>query len=104
MSECPKCGSTITLWQMRMHTWWTPVICVNCKEKLNFNKKDWLKIKIPLLVVFFFAAILYLVKPLFIKNLLIYSALQVLVGALIIFIAILTLIRLKSVKLVSKIE
>lgn len=51
MITCPKCKNSISIMQTMKHTWWTPLVCKKCNAKLHFDKKEWYKITLPILIL-----------------------------------------------------
>ena len=90
MPTCPRCDNRIPLIHVMRHSRWTPIICKKCHSKLHFNKKEWLKMTVPLFAI--------AVSNVFITSFVIKTTLSIL---LIIF-AVFFFIRLKSIKLEVK--
>jgi hypothetical protein len=48
--SCPECGCQWNHKIMWRHTWWTPIVCPKCSKSFHFEKKQWRRISLPILI------------------------------------------------------
>jgi uncharacterized protein (DUF983 family) len=62
MAICPKCENGISYSQVIKYTNKTPITCGSCSATLGFDKKDWRKLCLPIIILLIINAIVVTMK------------------------------------------
>ena len=98
-AKCIKCGEEIKFLQLMKHSWKKPISCALCGTKMNFDKKEWTKINIPISILVLIVLITIFVGPKLQNE---YVVFFLGLGVFLIFMSIFWLgIKIKGINLVS---
>ena len=51
MAMCPNCNAEISQKKLWRHSWFTPISCDQCGTKLQFNKAQYYRLILPLILL-----------------------------------------------------
>ena len=52
MAQCPICSSSISYTTLCKHSIFTPIKCPSCGARLHFETRSWIKISVPMAILF----------------------------------------------------